>query len=149
MSEVRGRESEVRPVLLSSVAANPQVYAGWVTPPDHLAVKMAIEAYYRVVTPQVTKPGALGALRQEPRVGRWIFSTDGVGYPVRASDRGIKVPAGKRWVVCGGLKHPAIIGLGPGIEHNAHKIGECVDVRELEAAIAFYARFPSLYAENR
>jgi putative selenium metabolism hydrolase len=131
------------------VAPNPQVYAGWLTPEDHLAVKIALDTYVRVVTPQVKESGTGGALRKEPRIGRWIFSTDGVGYPVPASSRKLSVPASKRWVTAGGIKHPAIIGLGPGIEHNAHKIGECVDMRELDAAIAFYARFPSLYAENR
>ena len=130
------------------VSGNPQVYGGWSTPAGHLAAKMAMETYFRVVTPQVKRDGTAGALRREPRLGRWIFSTDGVGYPIAATKKAMKVPATKKWVKSGSRTHPAIIGLGPGIEHNAHKIGECVDIREVEAAIAFYARFPSLYAEN-
>ncbi len=39
-----------------------------------------------------------------------------------------------------------MFGFGPGIEQNTHKIGECVDKRELRLAIAFLARFPSAYA---
>ena len=44
--------------------------------------------------------------------------------------------------------YPAMFGLGPGIEHNTHKIGECVDTRELAPVMAFYARFPSLHRER-
>ena len=35
-----------------------------------------------------------------------------------------------------------MFGVVPGIEQNTHKIGECVDDRELRQAIAFLARFP-------
>ena len=38
-----------------------------------------------------------------------------------------------------------MFGIGPGIEQNTHKIGECVDSRELAPVIAFLARFPSLF----
>ena len=41
-----------------------------------------------------------------------------------------------------------MFGIGAGIEQNTHKIGECVDTRELRLAIAFLARFPSAYANN-
>ena len=36
--------------------------------------------------------------------------------------------------------------IGSGIEQNTHKIGECVDLRELQHSIAFLARFPSVFA---
>jgi acetylornithine deacetylase/succinyl-diaminopimelate desuccinylase-like protein len=39
-----------------------------------------------------------------------------------------------------------MLGFGAGYEQNTHKIGECVDDRELRLAIAFLARFPSAYA---
>jgi len=99
------------------------------------------------VTPQVKDPGpdAGGALRPEPRVDRWIFSTDGVGFLIRASDRAIPVPERKGWIVSGEVKHPAMFGVGPGIEQNTHKIGECVDLRELQHAIALLSRFPSAF----
>jgi hypothetical protein len=79
-------------------------------------------------------------------VDRWIFSTDGVGFPIPAGDRTIVVPEKKRWVVAGDVKHPAMFGIGAGIEQNTHRVGECVDLRELRHAIAVLARFPSLFA---
>lgn len=128
---------------------NEQVYPGWITPDDHPAIVAAVEAYRRVVTPHVVeRPGGAtsGALRREPRVDRWIFSTDGVGFPVPVDDP-LEVPAGKRWVVSGDMRHPAMFGIGAGIEQNTHRIGECVDERELQHAIAVLARFPSVFAQ--
>lgn len=127
---------------------NPQVYPGWITPEDHPAIRAAVRAYRSVISPHVPHGNSGGALRKEPRIDRWIFSTDGVGYPIPADDRRIAVPERKRWVVSGAVKHPAMFGLGPGIEQNTHKIGECLDTRELVHAIAFLARFPSVFAEG-
>jgi hypothetical protein len=39
-----------------------------------------------------------------------------------------------------------MFGFGSGIMQNAHKIGEVLDLRELQHAIAFLARFPSVFA---
>jgi acetylornithine deacetylase/succinyl-diaminopimelate desuccinylase-like protein len=130
-------------------ADNPQIYRGWLTPEDHPAIRAAVAAYRAVVTPHVSEPagGASGgALRKPPRVDRWIFSTDGVGFPVAAADASIAVPDAKRWVVSGEVKHPAMFGIGAGIEQNTHRVGECVDLRELQHAIAVLARFPSAFA---
>lgn len=124
-------------------ADNPQIYPGWVTPEDHPAVAAAVEAYRRVVTPVLAAQAAGGGLRKEPRVGRWVFSTDGVGFPVTA-DRAAAVPASKRWVSNGPFRHPAMIGIGAGIEQNTHKIGECVDAREIPVATALLARLATL-----
>ncbi|MDF1561678.1 MAG: M20/M25/M40 family metallo-hydrolase [Deltaproteobacteria bacterium] len=126
---------------------NAQIYPGWATPEEHPAIEAAVTAYREVVTPAIPEEAAqTGAtLRREPRVDRWIFSTDGVGFPVPKDDTTIAVPATKQWVVSGEVKHPAMFGCGPGIEQNTHKIGECVDARELERAIAFLARFPSVF----
>jgi len=134
-----------QPTWNGFVLGNPQVYMGWVTPEDHPAVRAAVSAYRGVVTPHVARGGERGALRKEPRVDRWIFSTDGVGFPVKKDDASIPVPEGKSWVVSGAVKHPAMIGIGPGIEQNAHTIGECVDMREMVAAVALMARFPSAF----
>ena len=128
------------------LADNPQVYLGWLTPEDHPVIRAAVAAYRGTVTPHVTEPAGgatAGALRKEPRVDRWIFSTDGVGFPVPADDRTIPVPESKRWLTSGNVKHPAMFGVGPGLEQNTHRIGECVDLRELQHAIAVLARFPS------
>jgi acetylornithine deacetylase/succinyl-diaminopimelate desuccinylase-like protein len=131
------------------LADNPQIYRGWLTPEDHPAIRAAVAAYRGVATPHVIEPkgGAqAGALRREPRVDRWIFSTDGVGFPIPVGDRSIAVPEAKRWVVSGDVKHPAMFGIGAGIEQNTHRVGECVDLRELQHAIAVLARFPSAFA---
>lgn len=128
---------------------NEQIYMGWSTPADHEAIQTAIEVYESVVAPNVVPSTREdGGLRTEPRVDRWIFSTDGVGYPIPIDDTTIDVPAAKQWVQSGQFKHPAMLGFGAGIEQNTHKIGEFVDKRELRLAIAFLARFPSAYAER-
>jgi acetylornithine deacetylase/succinyl-diaminopimelate desuccinylase-like protein len=135
------------PTWLGARPDNQQIYPGWVTPEDHPAVLAAVDAYRQVGSPQIPAGGTLGALRKEPRVSRWIFSTDGVGFPVPVEDAPFPVPAGKRWVSSGAYHHPAIFGIGPGLEQNTHKIGEYVDGRELPVVIACLARFPRLYAE--
>jgi len=130
------------------LADNPQIYRGWLTPEDHPALRAAVAAYEAVVTPHVSEPAGgaqAGALRRKARVDRWIFSTDGVGFPIPVEDQTIPVPESKRWVVSGDVKHPAMFGVGPGIEQNTHRIGECVDLRELQHAIAVLARFPSAF----
>ena len=76
-------------------------------------------------------------------MARWIFSTDGVGFCLHEEDTKLSVPPKKGWVRSGRFRHPAMFGIGPGIEQNTHKIGECVDERELDPVIAFLARFPS------
>ena len=126
---------------------NAQIYMGWATPAEHEAITTAAAVYESVVAPNVTESAAGdGGMRQEARVDRWIFSTDGVGFPIPADDTSIGVPESKAWVEAGKFKHPAMFGFGPGIEQNTHKIGECVDQRELRLAIAFLSRFPSSYA---
>jgi acetylornithine deacetylase/succinyl-diaminopimelate desuccinylase-like protein len=126
---------------------NPQIYPGWVTPEDHPAIAAAVEAYRRVVSPFAPADGRGGALRREPRVSRWTFSTDGVGIPLPADELPFALPAAKGWIASGPFRYPAMFGLGPGIEQNAHKVGEYVDTRELAPAIAFLVRFPSLYRQ--
>jgi acetylornithine deacetylase/succinyl-diaminopimelate desuccinylase-like protein len=108
---------------------NPQIYPGWVTPAEHPAVVAAVDTF-RSVT------------QRQPRVARWIFSTDGVGFPTRT----FTPPASKRWIRDGAYTYPPMLGIGPGIEQNTHKIGECVDSREFVPVVAFLARFPSRFA---
>jgi len=138
-----------KPTWKGTVAGNSQIYASWITPEDHPAIVAAVDAYKRVVSPQVENDGTGGALRKSPRVARWVFSTDGVGFPIRTSDDSITVPESKHWVTSGAFRHPAMFGFGSGIEQNTHKIGECVDQRAMQAVVALMARFPSLYAEAR
>lgn len=125
--------------------SNPQIYPGWATPEDHPAISAAVDAYHRVASPLVAQNGTGGALRKEPRVSRWVFSTDGVGFPSAVKGSPIQVPESKRWVRSGPFRHPAMIGIGAGLEQNTHKVGECVDVREIPVVTALLARFPTLY----
>ena len=127
---------------------NAQIYPGWVTPDSHPAIGAAVDTYSGVVTPQVPADATGGGLRREPRVSRWVFSTDGVGVPLPIDMAEVTIPAGKRWIEMAPYHHPAMFGIGPGIEQNTHKIGECVDTRELAPVIAFLARFPSRYRER-
>ncbi len=127
---------------------NPQIYLGWETPEDHPAIQAAADTYRRVVSPHVPEGGSGGDLRTDPRVDRWIFSTDGVGFPIPLEGTGVSVPASKRWLRAGEYHHPPMFGVGPGIEQNTHKIGEAVDLRELQHAIAMLSRFPSRFAAS-
>jgi acetylornithine deacetylase/succinyl-diaminopimelate desuccinylase-like protein len=134
------------------LADNPQIYRGWLTPEDHPAIQAAVETYRAVVTPHVVEPpgGAqAGALRKDPRVDRWIFSTDGVGFPIPVGEQRITASGAKRWVVSGDVTHPAMFGIGAGLEQNTHRVGECVDLREVQHAIAVLALFPSVFARQQ
>jgi putative selenium metabolism hydrolase len=139
-----------RPTWRGCPVDNLQIYPGWITPEDHPAIRAAVDAYHRVVTPFIVEAarGAKGgALRREPRVDTWIFSTDGVGFPVPVDDTDVVVPPAKAWVVSGAVRHPAMFGIGAGLEQNTHRIGEYVDSRELRHAIATLARFPRSFVE--
>jgi len=131
------------PTWKGTLPGNPQIYMGWVTPEDHAAVRAAVATYKGTVSPSADAEPRLHA---DPVVDSWVFSTDGVGYPVPVDDRSLKVSDRKRWVVSGAVKHPAMVGFGPGVEQNAHKVGECVDSREIAHVVAFLARFPSVFA---
>lgn len=96
---------------------NPQVYPGWVTPEEHPAVRSAVEAYTRVASPIIKPGGKCGQLRDAPRVARWIFSTDGVGFPARANGS-LEIPDSKRRIRDGAFRYPAMLGIGPGIERT-------------------------------
>ena len=139
-----------QPTWRGYVPGNPQIYMGWVTPEEHPAIRAAVAAWRAAVTPFVSDgPATGGAMRREPRVDRWIFSTDGVGWPVPVTARDIVVPEGKHWVEDSAYRHPAMFGIGTGIEQNTHKIGEVLDTRELQHAVAFLARYPGSLVAQR
>ncbi len=139
-----------QPTWRGYVPGNEQVYMGWVTPEEHPAITAAVAAWSAVVTPHVAASRAEGGgMRPNARVDRWIFSTDGVGWPLPASTPGLVVPASKRWVAAGEYVHAAMFGIGTGIEQNTHKIGEALDTRELRHAIAFLARFPGTFVSTK
>jgi alpha-beta hydrolase superfamily lysophospholipase/acetylornithine deacetylase/succinyl-diaminopimelate desuccinylase-like protein len=136
---------------------NEATYMGWCTPPAHEAVVSAYDAWQRVVDSDIvaltTAPDSkhpLTPISETPRLGRWVFSTDGVGYVVPKDGAGaLHVPPHKRWVDVGTHRHPPMIGIGIGFEQNTHKIGEFIDTRHFPAACAVMARFPSLFRERR
>lgn len=134
------------PTWKGTVPGNAQVYPGWATPADHPAIDAAVRTYRKVVGPTIPADGSMGNLKREPRVDRWIFSTDGVGFPLPADAPPFPIPASKGWVRAGDVTYPPMFGVGPGVEQNTHKIGECVDLRELERTVGFLARFPSVFA---
>jgi acetylornithine deacetylase/succinyl-diaminopimelate desuccinylase-like protein len=138
-----------QPTWRGYLPGNEQVYMGWVTPEEHPAIGAAVAAWQAVVTPHVadSRPEG-GAIRKAPRVDRWIFSTDGVGWPLPHDTPGLAVPERKRWVEAGDYVHPAMFGIGTGIEQNTHKIGEVLDTRELRHAIAFLARYPGTFTST-
>ncbi len=136
-----------QPSWRGTKADNPQIYPGWVTPEDHPVIVAAVEAYRRSASAVAEESRGTGGLKKEPRVARWIFSTDGVGYPMPVEDHSIAVGDEKRWINDGTFKYPPMLGIGPGLEQNTHKIGECVDAREFDPVIATLARFPSMLRE--
>ena len=125
---------------------NNQIYNAWITPEEHPCIRAAVSDYKAVVTPHVVESKGL-MVPKEPRVSRWIFSTDGVGFVVPSGS--LKVPASKNWIDDKVMAHPPMFGIGAGYEQNTHKIGECVDLRELVHAIAFIARFPSMLRDTK
>ena len=138
-----------RPSWKGTRADNRQIYPGWVTPEDHPAVQAAVDAYAACATPIVETTTGNGSLHVEPRVGRWIFSTDGVGFPIPPRRRLPPRPRRTSDWVDGRHVHryPPMIGIGVGIEQNVHKVGECIDSREFDPVIATLARFPSRLRE--
>ncbi|GCA61975.1 hypothetical protein KIPB_000312 [Kipferlia bialata] len=129
---------------------NDQIYMGWETPEDHPAIVAATQSYSQVITPNITEEHNKALdnyIKPEPHVGRWIFSTDGVGVPLPTTHTAFEVPEHKRWIEVAGFKYPAMLGLGAGSEQNTHSCGEVIHKIELQHACAWMARFPSQFAE--
>ncbi len=127
---------------------NPEIYMGWCTPADHPSVIAACNAYRSVVSPHIPAEEAdqtVFSWHKEPRVDRWVFSTDGVGYPEKVEKLNPAPPSGKNWIRDGDYTYPAMLGVGPGYEESAHKIGECVDLLSMRHTIAVLSRFPSAF----
>ncbi|HUV08186.1 MAG TPA: YgeY family selenium metabolism-linked hydrolase [Spirochaetia bacterium] len=81
----------------------------WIIPEDHPLVQAGTETFALL-------------FQEQPRTGKWTFSTNGVA-------------------VCGRHGIPTI-GFGPGNEVYAHAPNERVPVDQLEKASAFYALLP-------
>ncbi|KAG9397131.1 Clan MH family M20 peptidase T-like metallopeptidase [Carpediemonas membranifera] len=132
---------------------NDAVYLCWETPEEHPTIQAAVKTYEKVTSKTITDEDitANPLLKREPYVGRWIFSTDGVGCYRKAdecSDADTAIMKAKGWQLdAAGFWHPPMLGLGAGHEQHTHRIGEYVCTRELKAAISWMARYPSQLAE--
>ncbi|MBZ5583816.1 MAG: YgeY family selenium metabolism-linked hydrolase [Acidobacteriia bacterium] len=102
-----------RPSYTGLVYPMCKYYPTWTIPEDHPLTVAAIGAYKRLHD-------------VPPAVGKWTFSTNGVGSM--------------------GLMGVPTIGFGPGEEEFAHSVNERVPIRHLVEAAKFYAVFPLIYA---
>ena len=130
------------------VPGNPQVYPGWLTPETHPAIGAAVRTYRGVVTPQVEEGTTGRSTARAARLALGLLDRRRRRPGAAAEARGSTCRRASAGLTAGVFHHPAMFGIGPGIEHNTHKIGECVDTRELAPTIAFYARFPSVYRDE-
>lgn len=89
----------------------PLVFPSWLTSPEHPLVAAAAMAVER-------------CLGRQPRLGRWLFSTNGV-----------------YWAGVAGIP---TIGLGPGDEATAHTVLDQVPIRQVWDAAEVYAALPLL-----
>lgn len=89
-------------------------YPTWEMPESTKEVKVARSAFQDV-------------FNNEPVVGHWTFSTNGIATA--------------------GMHNIPTIGFGPGHEHFAHAPNECVEVEHLVRACAFYAGFVEHYGK--
>lgn len=112
---------------------NRQAYSAWVTPPNHPAVVAGINAHAHAV--KATGPC---------RVDSWVFSTDGVGYVVPSNLDWIP----SSWIREGAVAFPPMVGIGPGREQHAHRIGEYCDMREVHQSSAMLAAFLASYRKS-
>ena len=84
----------------------------WLLKEDSPELKAGISAYKE-------------AIQEEPVIGKWVFSTNGVATM--------------------GMHKIPTIGFGPGNEVTAHQVDEFVAIEDLVRAAAWYAAFPAQY----
>jgi len=117
-----GVEAEVEvlryavPSYTNLVYETEKYFPTWAIDPEHPACRAAVENY-----------GALFA--EEPRVDKWIFSTNGVATM--------------------GMMGVPTFGFGPANEIHAHAVLDQIPVDHLVRAAAFYAGFPSVYCSTK
>lgn len=118
LKEARGMRVEVLDYQTRSYTGQKvdtdKYFPTWVLPESHVLVQAGAGA-------------ARTVLGRKPRIGRWVFSTNGV-----ASMGRLGVPT---------------IGFGPGNETVAHSAKEFISIEHLVNAMAFYAAFPGAYLQ--
>jgi putative selenium metabolism hydrolase len=116
LKEAKGMKVEVLDYFTKSYTGQKvetdKYFPTWVLPEKHPLVQGGVDSA-RIV------------LGRKPRVGRWVFSTNGVSSMGR-----LGVPT---------------IGFGPGNEVVAHSAKEYIEIDHLINAMAFYAAFPGSY----
>jgi len=90
-------------------------YPTWLIPEDHRGMLSGRKTFEKL-------------FGEQPRIGRWDFSTNGVTIM--------------------GLNEIPCVGFGPGNEIHAHMATEQIPVEHLVKAAAWYAAFPSVYVES-
>jgi len=104
--------------------------------PTHTGLVYPTESYFPGWCESEDAPQVLAAttiyrslFKSRPRVGRWTFSTNAVSI------------AGMFGIPC--------VGYGPAPESVAHTVKDSVPIEHLIKCAAFYAAFPTAYAEIR
>lgn len=90
-------------------------YPTWLLPDDHPLLAAGVATYRQM-------------FGSEPRIGRWVFSTNGVAIM--------------------GMHRIPSLGFGPGNEIYAHMATEQIPVEHLVKAAAWYAAFPFVYTRE-
>jgi len=101
-------------------------YTGLSYPMEKYYPTWALEENHPLVQAGVNAYAALYG--RPPEIGKWTFSTNGVGSM--------------------GIMGVPTIGFGPGEEEVAHSVGERVPIRHLVEAAQFYAAFPLAYLDT-
>ncbi len=104
-----------RPSYTGLVYPTDCYFPTWVLPEDHVVTRSAVETYKSL-------------FKEEPRVDKWTFSTNGVSI------------MGMFGIPC--------IGFGPGKESQAHAPDERTWKADLVRCAAFYAVLPLMYLEK-
>ncbi len=89
-------------------------FPSWITPYNSPCVETAVQAYRSL-------------FEKEPKVDKWVFSTNGVAIS--------------------GLFGIPCIGYGPGDACEAHKANESVRISDITDSIAMYMKIPRLYLD--
>jgi putative selenium metabolism hydrolase len=104
-----------RPSYTGLVYPTDCYFPTWVIPEDGVVTKSAVDTYRSL-------------FKQEPRVDKWTFSTNGVSIM--------------------GMFGIPVIGFGPGKESQAHAPDERTWKADLVRCAAFYAALPLVYLEK-
>jgi len=133
---------ETEETSVSEILALPSVQAAGATVtvldyavPSHTGLTYPTRKYYPTWEMPEDEPGVLAATAayrdafgEEPEVGHWTFSTNGVATA--------------------GMHHIPTVGFGPGHEHFAHAPNEQTEVEHLVCCAAFYTALVDQFAKG-